>query len=591
MASGSVPLHSKQLSSHEVQTQGKQNHSNVTKKVIFIALGLIILIAASAVTGALYSYLGYKAFGILTAGVILGAVLIVIGFCKFKSTAQETIDPLPVQQSQSQKETLAEKHSQLNDENDWDGTAATSDSFVGDDNECLKAKEKDVEYLEKPSPGANIAIAIPEIPVENIATAIPEIRVENIATPKIIDPLPVQHPQPKKETLAERRAKLYGENDREGIALTSYSFIGEDKERLKAKEKAVEYLKNPSSASLAYKEDLAMAIMLGMACGDAIGAPFEFLPFKKEKYLETQQYNKFKLKPGQWTDDTSMGLCLADSLIDNKELDTIQLMWAYYDWWNHAYNNAFTVGEPRHSVGLGGNINDAYKEFENTGRDATGEYATTAGTPFTSGNGSLMRNGPTAIAATSEKNAFDLAWRQSKVTHKGDEAAACCQLMSFFLFWALQLDERNPAVRKDILFKKLTSFNCTVPSVNGLAASSSAVVNPATKKEENWDWRNAEFKFNAKRLNLNSGYIGAYAMDGLAYALHCVYHTSSFEEAVLMATTHGGDADTIGAIAGQIAGAIYGVRAIPAHWIQAIHQWDRGGEIAARGLLLVSGSC
>ncbi len=68
-------------------------------------------------------------------------------------------------------------------------------------------------------------------------------------------------------------------------------------------------------------------------------------------------------------------------------------------------------------------------------------------------------------------------------------------------------------------------------------------------------------------------------------ALHCVYTTKSFEEAILKAVAHGGDDDSVGAIAGQIAGAIYGLQAIPEKWRKEVEQWD-GGEIATRGFLL-----
>jgi len=130
------------------------------------------------------------------------------------------------------------------------------------------------------------------------------------------------------------------------------------------------------------------------------------------------------------------------------------------------------------------------------------------------------------------------------------------------------------------------SFNCSVPSVNGLAKSASSVTNVGTGQQENWNWKDPKFTFNAERLKDNPGYIGSYAMDRLAMALHCVYTTSSFEEAVLKAATRGGDADTVGAIAAQIAGAIYGVGAIPLDWVNAVHECYRGGEIAARGLIL-----
>merc|ERR1719323_2373438 len=68
-------------------------------------------------------------------------------------------------------------------------------------------------------------------------------------------------------------------------------------------------------------------------------------------------------------------------------------------------------------------------------------------------------------------------------------------------------------------------------------------------------------------------------------ALHCVYSTRSFEEAVLKTANLRGDSDSVCAVAGQIAGALYGASAIPAEWLECVQRWD-GGSIAARALML-----
>lgn len=116
--------------------------------------------------------------------------------------------------------------------------------------------------------------------------------------------------------------------------------------------------------------------MLGVAVGDALGARLEFAPLTYKArlidgmspdkgYWLTKQANssapffKFLLQAGQWTDDTSMGLCLADSLLWCGELDPCDQMIRYLNWWGCGYNNAFGYDAQRptkHSVGLGGNI-------------------------------------------------------------------------------------------------------------------------------------------------------------------------------------------------------------------------------------------
>ena len=333
-------------------------------------------------------------------------------------------------------------------------------------------------------------------------------------------------------------------------------------------------------------KERAIGIMLGMAVGDALGAQYDFLIFNAEGYREEDRLNRYKLLPGQWTDDTSMGLCLADMLLVDRTLNETQLMWAYYDWAHYGYNSAFTQGAYRSSIGLAGNVEQSLAAFPDISReDRDVSRPTQAGTCFTSGNGSLMCNGPVAIAARSLDEARELAARQSKTTHQGDEAAACCELMAYILFLALHAENENPADIKDLIFDCLEEFECSQPSVNELAKGMEAE-NPATHEIENWNWLDPEFSFHAGRLELMPGYIGSYAMDALAMALHCVFTTESFEEAVIKAATRGGDADTVGAITGQIAGAIYGREAIPKKWVDDIQVWDRGGEIAARGYLL-----
>ena len=85
---------------------------------------------------------------------------------------------------------------------------------------------------------------------------------------------------------------------------------------------------------------------------------------------------------------------------------------------------------------------------------------------------------------------------------------------------------------------------------------------------------------------VSAGYFGAYCMDGLAVALHSVYHTNSFAEAVEKCVNHLGDADSNASIAGQIAGAYYGFSSIDARLLEQLQQWDGHGEVALRGALL-----
>merc|ERR1719232_1799142 len=115
--------------------------------------------------------------------------------------------------------------------------------------------------------------------------------------------------------------------------------------------------------------------MVGMGVGDFLGAPLEFLPatsaagehrFDVSTMTYHAELNKFGLKRGQWTDDSSMGLCMADSLITLQAYDGSDIRVRFWNWWNNGYNNAFR-NEPGRtgSVGLGGNIS---KSLNNVSR-------------------------------------------------------------------------------------------------------------------------------------------------------------------------------------------------------------------------------
>jgi len=101
----------------------------------------------------------------------------------------------------------------------------------------------------------------------------------------------------------------------------------------------------------------------------------------------------------------------------------------------------------------------------------------------------------------------------------------------------------------------------------------------------NWNWKADDFRYSEKRAKSNPGYIGSYAMDALAMSFHILWSTTSFSEALLKAVNLRGDADTVGAIVGQIAGIFYGCSHIPASWKKTVTQWDNH-EIAYRAYRL-----
>ena len=328
-------------------------------------------------------------------------------------------------------------------------------------------------------------------------------------------------------------------------------------------------------------EKLSMGSMLGMAIGDAMGAPVEFQPlsytYDTIKDMGEKTRGNFDLKPGQWTDDTSMGLCLADSLIEKKgEFKPRDIMMRFLLWWFYGYNNAFRFdNKRRHSVGLGGNISGSFRTYLAT--YGQNEY-TIYGNKETSGNGSIMRNAAIPICYYRDRNsALKYAGLQSKITHQGDEASGCCQLLTFIIVKIL-----NGGQLKDVLNNLGNEFQSDCcKSVYCLAKSEQE----GNDKNRNWNWKDQNFKYSEERARYNPGYIGSYCMDGLAMALHVLYYTDNFVDAILKVVNLRGDADSVGSVVGQIAGAYYGIDNIPKEWINTINKWD-GNEIALRGYIL-----
>lgn len=350
--------------------------------------------------------------------------------------------------------------------------------------------------------------------------------------------------------------------------------------------------------TLTSKESKAVGCMLGMGIGDALGAPLEFLPVSYHNTTVTgfnddawtsQLGNSFSLKPGQWTDDASMGLCLAESLIKCGKFNPIDLRVRFLNWWSFGYRNAFGYDELKHSVGLGGSIKLSFDEF----LSKQTKY-TTAGDKNTSGNGSIMRLAPVPIYYMEDvEKAMKIAYKQSKTTHQGDEAAECCRLMTFIIISFFNSnDDMDIETKKKNVFELVDeNFKTPLYSVECLAKSKDEERHPSNSKlnldDRKWNWKSNDFKYSVERANSQPGYIGSYSMDGLAMALHCFWSTNTFEDALIKAINLRGDADTVGSITGQIAGSCYGVSSIPKDWIQTIQKWDNNGDFAHTALKLV----
>lgn len=288
--------------------------------------------------------------------------------------------------------------------------------------------------------------------------------------------------------------------------------------------------------SLAAVRERAIGALLGLAVGDALGTTLEFsLRDSRERISDIVGGGPFKLEPGQWTDDTSMALALADSLIACDGLDERDLMIRFVSWMDEgAYSSTGRCFD------VGNTVRAALIRFKQTGDPIAG-----SNDPYSAGNGSLMRLAPVAIRYWDDRDKLlDAAARQSLTTHGAPEAVDACSAFGDLLADAIAGEPRS-----DVLANGAGDW---VAPIGGVMAGS---------------WRGK------RRHEIQSS---GYVVHSLEAALWCVARTGSFEEAVLLAANLGGDADTTAAITGQLAGSIYGYRAIPRDWL---------GMLAGQGMI------
>lgn len=272
--------------------------------------------------------------------------------------------------------------------------------------------------------------------------------------------------------------------------------------------------------------------LLGLAVGDAIGTTVEFKPRGSfDPVTDMVGGGPFDLEPGQWTDDTSMALCLANSLMEKKEFDAFDQMEKYYRWWTEGY-----MSVKDHCFDIGNATSAALARFESSQDPFSGSID-----PNRSGNGSLMRLAPVPIFFYPDmEKIIHYSGESSRTTHASKHCIDCCQLFGWLLGQAIAGKDN-----KDFLFEFPNKLQ--TPEVQGIADG------------------------HYRHLDRDSVFGTGFAVESLEAALWCFWTTNNFEEAVLMAVNLGDDADTTGAICGQIAGAYYGRTGIPPQWADKVY--------------------
>ena len=283
------------------------------------------------------------------------------------------------------------------------------------------------------------------------------------------------------------------------------------------------------------------AVIIGHAVGDALGVPVEFRSreeLKKHPVTDMTGYGTYPVPAGAWSDDTSMSLAALDSLADGKvdfeEIMTNFVKWFSLDEYTHT-GSAFDIGHTCFEA-IRNHLHNPDLPATECGED--GEY--------TNGNGSLMRIHPFVLYAYTKGMKYDdwteLIRSASALTHAHERSKLGCMIYAFILFHLL-MDPRH------------------------------VIIQAALRNAEAFLRDNPEFSYYTRLFDPDFAKLpedeiksSGYVVDTLEAAVWCLLTTDSYRECVLKAVNLGGDTDTIAAVAGGLAGALYGYEGIPGEW-------------------------
>jgi ADP-ribosyl-[dinitrogen reductase] hydrolase len=291
-------------------------------------------------------------------------------------------------------------------------------------------------------------------------------------------------------------------------------------------------------------QDRFLGCLLGLAAGDAVGTTVEFSTRGSfEPVTGINGGGPFNLQPGQWTDDTSMTLCIAASLLETGGFDARDQMERYWRWLEQGYmsstDSCFDIGDT---------VYKAIQRFVESDDPFSGSTH-----PQTAGNGCIMRLAPVPMFYAKDHDAaVNYSAESSRTTHGAAECLDACRLLGSQLVRAL-----SGASRDELLFDN-ARLELTEPKIQELAAGS--------------------YQNKTEQEIRGTGYV----VESLEASLWCFLNTENYRDAVLKATNLGDDADTTAAITGQLAGAFYGVDAIPSDWLDKLSGREMIEDFALR---------
>ena len=291
--------------------------------------------------------------------------------------------------------------------------------------------------------------------------------------------------------------------------------------------------------------------LYGAIVADALGVPVEFKDrgyLKKNPVTDMIGYGTYNLPKGSWSDDSSMTLCLAESIGRLKGIDYADVMKNFYDWFKHSKftpdHHVFDIGRTCHTA-----IMNFRQGIEPVDCGLTDEQS--------NGNGSLMRISPLPLYlfqqfgedAMSKEEAFEIIHNVSRLTHGHKISLIGCDI-----YCSVMIEILNGTKKEEVLQRALPKIGEYVRHNSNYA--------PALAKYDRIT--HMSFAGLSEDKIKSSGYV----VDTLEAALWCFLTTENYRDCVLKAVNLGSDTDTVACVVGSIAGLYYGE--IPEAWIASV---------------------
>lgn len=274
-------------------------------------------------------------------------------------------------------------------------------------------------------------------------------------------------------------------------------------------------------------KDRVKGAFIGLAVGDALGTTLEFR--RRDTYEHIDDIvggGHFQMNPGEWTDDTSMALCMAESIIAKGGINASDILYRFYQWMRYGVNSpkgyCFDIGGATAS-GI-----RSWMKHQTVVNNLEEEK---------SGNGGIMRLAPAVMCAWNDLDqAIGNAIETSDTTHGSETCANAAFYMAYYMYNLIHGVDQKPIVREPT-FAEITATDFT--------------------------------KVPRKKIK-STGYV-VHTLEAAIWALE---NTTNFKDAVVLAANLGDDADTVAAVTGQLAGAKYGLSSIPAKWRDILYMGD-----------------